>query len=168
MPLLLRKLRYNRWFAAKTSLNNPLPADPLADLATTSNTLSLWEIFSDESNLSHVITALAAPADYVSNIDVAIIDIKQLAGSWTRSCMTQAGTICPSASPYHRDIADLTAHEIVEMAEDIRRHATFREFSEQDVANLLAQAIQDHRLNLQDLKPKVVAHLQKRGLLSTP
>ena len=168
MALLLRKLRYSRWFAAKNSISDPLPADPLADLSPRPRTLCLsGEIFTDHSNLSHVITALAAPADHVSNIDVAILEVSQLTGCWTRFCMTPPRTIYTHAAPYHRDIADLTAADLVHMAQDIRQHAAFHEFSEKDVANLLAQAIHENRLKLDDLQPKVIQHLRKKGLVST-
>jgi len=165
MALLLRKIRHKRWFVATHDLDAPLPADPLADLNTNNNNLSLWEIFPDRSNLDDVLVGLAATFDHVSNIDLAIVDTTRLSSPVPQTQMTNGRTTYAKAASYHRDFLDLTAQQIIEFADCIRRHASLEGFSEREVAALLAQAIREGRLDLSDLRPDVQTHLQKKNLL---
>jgi hypothetical protein len=78
MPLILRKIRKARWYQYDRSdfpwlLEEDIPADPLGDLATNDNELSVWQINDDKSNLPRVAAALAANCDDISNLDYALI-----------------------------------------------------------------------------------------------
>lgn len=164
MTLLLRKVQHKRWYAATTTLDNPLPADPLADLNTKDNALSLWEIFDDRSNLTQVVTAMAATMQYVSNVDIVLFDKRLVSRLGLQIDMTQGRTPYAPAVAYHRDIVRLTAQALLNLAETLRREGDFVEFTEKQVARLLAQAIASG-LRTDELTDKVVKHLSDKGLL---
>lgn len=53
MAFLLRKIRKNRWYKEQIEWlpDGELQADPLSDLGTKSNELSVYHVVIDESNL---------------------------------------------------------------------------------------------------------------------
>ena len=165
MTLLLRKVQQKRWYAATTIPDNPLPADPLADLNTKDNALSLWEVFDDSSNLTDVVTALAATMQHLSNVDIVLFDSRLVPQLGLQLDMTRAVTPYAPAASYHRDIVRLTAQAILELGDALRREGRFVEFSEKRVADLLAQAIRSGPLSTDELNPKVVSRLSRKGLL---
>jgi hypothetical protein len=77
MPLMLRKIRKARWYQHNQAdfpwlLDEDIPADPLGDLVTNDNELSVWQINDDKSNLHRIAAALAANSDDISNLDAEI------------------------------------------------------------------------------------------------
>ena len=56
-----------------------MPADPLGDLVTKENRLSVWQIDDDRSNLGDVIAALAASRDFLDTFDYALFNDELLA-----------------------------------------------------------------------------------------
>jgi hypothetical protein len=81
VPLLLRGIRKRRWSTDTTDKsiswlsNGEIQSDALGDLNTSNNTLSVWYVEDDQSNLDQVITALASNRDAISNLDYVLFDI---------------------------------------------------------------------------------------------
>ena len=164
MSLLLRRIKYERWYQALQSVTQPLPADPLSDLCTEGNDLSLWAVQEDQSNLNQVITAMAAQAGTVRNIDVVLIQARQLEPHWEIDEAEGRTPLAP-AKAYHRNVVGLAAVDMPRIAELIRQHGDFQEFSDHDVRNLIVSCIDDGTLRAADLQPGVQAHLRKRNLI---
>ena len=115
MPLLLRKIRKNRWFLYL--LEGEIPADPLVDLATSANRLSVWYIEADRSNLERVQVALASNGEYVSNFDYALFEDRLLEGLNVKISQTVGSTPDESANvEWHRDVEELSASKLAEIA----------------------------------------------------
>src|SRR5215510_4864620 len=77
MAFLLRKIRKTRWYRTESFdwlPNGELPADPLSDLGTKSNELSVYHVAADESNLDRIIASLAANVDQLAHVDFALFD----------------------------------------------------------------------------------------------
>ena len=77
MPLLLRKVRSSRWYSREKCPwleAGELQADPLGDLQTMGNALSVWRIENDESNLRNIILALVRSCDHPQNIDYILFN----------------------------------------------------------------------------------------------
>jgi len=69
MPLLLHTVRQNRWLKAEAKPwldKGDVPADPIGDLRTNGNRLSVWELVPDRSNLERIVRAIAVGRDKVS------------------------------------------------------------------------------------------------------
>lgn len=94
-----------------------MQADALNDLRTSSNELSVWYIEDDESNLEHVITALAASGDTVANLDYALFDLQLITNSDIK--IHQSPGITPDErvnALWHRDLIELSASKIMRLA----------------------------------------------------
>lgn len=162
MALLLRRIRQSRWYIAS---DQPLPADPLADLNTEDNVLSLWQVQDDGSNLTDIIAAVAATRDAVANVDIALFDSGLLQGIGAGIEARGGRTPLAAARSYHRGLVGLNAQQLIEVAEVIRRSGEIREFSRREVRYLLAAAVNTGRLKAIDLKDQARQHLAKRGLI---
>ena len=162
--MVLRKIKQERWFIEADA---ELPADPLADLQTAENALSLWALEDDLSNLPDIIAGIAARSMKVSKIDVAMLDDGAIIGLGLRIDVTPGKTPVASARGYHRDIVNLTAQDIIQIAEVLRRDEfrTLRFFSPQEIRELVAQAIQDRRLAATDLQKHFREDLEKHDLI---
>jgi len=123
VPFFLRKVRFNRWFNIEECpwlAKDELPADPLGDLETSNNELSLWQIEEDQSNLERIITAIAANRESVQNVDYILfnqeifseigINIKKIDGSTPDK---EANT------SWHCDLIQLSAQKLVKLTAKI-------------------------------------------------
>ncbi len=76
MALLLRTVRRGRWVGALGHdwlEEGDVAADPLADLRTSENTLSVWQVDDDKSNLLRIVAAFASTRDTFANFDFALV-----------------------------------------------------------------------------------------------
>jgi len=162
---LLRKVRQDRWYGAQSSPDEPLPGDPLADLNTRGNSLSVWQVLANNTNLEDIIVNLAANSGYLSNVDVVLIGEEAIGDLGIRVEATQGRTPLAHATGYHRDLVRLRAQDLVEIAEVIRHRGVFRDFTEKEVRELLARYINEGRLNASQLQPDVRSHLEKKSLI---
>src|SRR6266566_1633701 len=84
MPLLLRTVRENRWYrseAAPWLERGDVPADPLGDLATSQNRLSVWEVVADRSNVERVVRAVAIGRNSLADMGYVLFDSELLAAA---------------------------------------------------------------------------------------
>ena len=166
MTSLLRKVQHSRWYDAVSCRNEPVPADPLSDLGTKHNRLSVWQVLSSDSNLEDIIAAIAATRAYLTNIDVVLIDEQSISQLGIKVEPTQGQTPLAHATDYHRDLVQLQAQTLVNIADVIRNRAVFRDFSEKQVGQLLARYIHEGRLNAFDLADKLRLHLERKNWIS--
>ena len=165
MAPLLRKVRHNRWYAALSSRGQPLPADPVGDLGTTDNSLAVWQVLTNDTNLEDIVVAIAATLDYLTNIDVVLVDEQPIRHLGIKVEPTQGRTPLRRATGYHRHLVQLRAQTLLEIAEVIRNQGDFRDFSEKEVRQLLARYISEGSLNPSELKDRVKEHLESRNLI---
>ena len=90
MPIL-RIVRRSRWLKERPSWleNDEFQADPLGDFTTTSNTISVWYIKENTSNLQRVVAALAAQRDRLVNFDYALFNKEILSELVTIQAVSQ-------------------------------------------------------------------------------
>src|SRR5215472_10234387 len=102
MPLLLRNVRENRWLkseAAPWLKNGDVPADPLGDLATKNNRLSVWEVAGDRSNVERIVRALAVNRDRVADMGYVLFDSSLLATAGIETAKEKGATQDEGANP---------------------------------------------------------------------
>lgn len=157
MPLLLRKIRKSRWLPAPAWIpEGALHADPLADLVTKENQLSVWRVEDDESNLEEIIIALAGNFENPSNLDYILFDERLLQEADVRIERSPGDTILPAAnSAWHHDIVELTARKLVKLAELAMGSGRKERMSEAQVVGLVRKAVQGGIVDLDRLKPSV-------------
>jgi hypothetical protein len=155
MPFILRKIRKGRWYIGGISWveEGDIHADPLADLNTKDNELSVWLVQDDRSNLGQIVTAIAATRDHVSNLDYALLDLQSLLILNPKIKHTRGGTPDEEANAsWHRDLHELSGLKLVELAKIILERAERRRFSKKDIGQLIAQAISSGRIDRARLK----------------
>ena len=122
MPLILRMSRNkNRWCEDKPSWlkNHEIHADPLADFVTTKNSLSVWRIEDNKSNLQRVIAALAAIRDSIDKFDYVLFDEKLLKECDIKVELTEGNSPDQEANAWHYDLLELSAQKLVKLAEAV-------------------------------------------------
>lgn len=162
---MLRDIKIERWFAATQAPNDPLPADPLADLNTKENVLSVWELPDDRSNLEDIVTAIAANKN-IKEIDVALIEKSLISQLGIEILETEGNTPITEVRPTHRDLAKLGAQDLIEIADVIRKAPDdIVQFSVAEVENLIARTIRSGRLTPSDLQPGARQHMARKRLI---
>lgn len=162
MPLLLRAIRKNRWCKS-----DPVPwltqgeiqADPLGDLVTGGNTLSVWLVQDDQSNLNEVILALAVSRDTISNLDYTIFDISLLENMSIKVEVNEGKTPYEKANSWHRDLVELTASKLVKLAEGILYSSKITRKSEKEILGLIKGAVGSGQIDKTKLKPSILNKL---------
>jgi len=156
VPFFLRKIGKAKWH--KYTVTDPLQSDALADLKTSSNTLSVWLIKDDKSNLEQVITALISSCDRFSNCDYVLIDINLVDSIGIKHEEVEGQTPYAVANQWHRDLIDLTVDKIFNLAKVIEPLDKGR-FPEKNVKNLIREAYKNGQIDETKLMDKMKIHL---------
>lgn len=155
MPLFLRKIRKAKWYShidLEWLVEGEIQADALGDLATKNNTLSVWNIEDDKSNLEEVITALATRFDSPSNLDFALIDKKYVVDMGLKVIPSKGDTYFLKANEHwHFHLTELTAQSILNLANIIMINGEKERYRESQIILLLKQAIQNKTIYIKDL-----------------
>jgi hypothetical protein len=169
-------IRKGRWYDPEDASWVPpddIRADVLNDLRTDGNVLSVFSIAEDRSNLNRVLAALAATRERIANVDYALFDEQTL------SAMGLTMTPSPGVTPdeqvnrdCHRDIIQLSAHKVANLAVRIQRDATLCRHEEEDVKALVVEGLEAGRIQRQSpsmkLRQDQLAPLETRGKLGEP
>ena len=157
MPLLLRAIRKSRW--NKTTCpwlaKDDIQADLLRDFETKDNTLSVWLIQDDQSNLNEVVLALAINRDTISNFDYTIFDISLLEILSIKLKVNEGNTLYKKANCWHRDLVELTINKVVKLAESLLEDAEKVRISERKIENLIQVAVNNNQIDREILKPSI-------------
>lgn len=162
MSYLVRKISRSKW---EVDGSGPINADAITNcLKTTGNTLSFWQVTS-ENEISDAVLALAAANDNLDKMDVVVIheDIfRELAITIAES---PGKTACEKLAHTHRDLANLSINELASIADvlagKIREGKTTR-FTLSKLRTLLLSAIDEGRLDFERLSDGIKKKLQPR------
>ena len=164
MPLLLRITRRAKWYKNPNVPWLPageLQADALGDLNTKVNELSVWYIDEDRTNFERVISALAAKRDVAANFDYALIDSEEISDLNLKMVQTPGDSLDEEANKsWHRDIRELTASLLFELARAIRAKGEIDRIDWKDVGAWLGDSISDGKIDENQLKEGVRLKLQ--------
>jgi hypothetical protein len=159
MPFFLRTIRKARWYNVEGVSwleKGDIQADPLADLNTKGNELSVWLVENDRSNLEQVVTALAATRTDISNLDYALLDVRLLPELNIKVRHTTGGTPDEKANAsWHRDLVELSAFKVVELARVILAKAERKRIPETEIRRLIIQAIASGRIEPTELQESI-------------
>jgi hypothetical protein len=108
MALFLYKVRKaHRWYPelAEAFLSEgDVPADPVGELQTKENKLSVWEVEQDRSNLQRIVAALATCPDKVDAAGYILFNSVDLGSSEIQISMTPGGSPDRGVNHCHRDL----------------------------------------------------------------
>jgi hypothetical protein len=118
MAKLLRKVKQNRWYKADAQ---PLleigdvPADPLGDLSTSQNRLSVFQVDGDTPDIERIARALALGGHNLDNVGYVLFDSSLLEQASIGLDPTDGGTIDPVVNRCHADLTNLTGNKLVKL-----------------------------------------------------
>lgn len=172
MPFVLRKLdKRNNWWPSDLDQwpswlrPDDIQADAISELRTSSNTLSVWHIEDDKSNLEQVVCAMAASRDSFADIHFILLDPESLKQKGFKLKVTNGATpdkLCNSL--WHRDIVELTAAGLLELAKLIYGHQGSGYFliRKPKIETLLQEGFQEDRYDRDRMKEPMVERLERR------
>ena len=117
MPHIARMIRAARWNASpEERASGELPADPLGDLVTKENVLSVFLVEDKSAQLDSVMAALAATRHRPANAHCVLLDTQHFDKLALRRETTEGDTPNPEVNRLHRNLTDLTATALVRLA----------------------------------------------------
>lgn len=165
MSLFLRKIRRSRWHRGDLVpwlAEEELQADALLDLKTEDSRLSVWVVEDDRSNLRKILAAMAAGSDNLSNLDYALFDSGLVEGIAATTSLAPGNTPDRQANEeWHRDIVELTVAKIQKLARIIGFSAKKERAGCKEVAEAIAEAVKEGRINLESLKESIKKKVSK-------
>jgi hypothetical protein len=119
-----------------------MPADPLGDLATKDNALSVWFVDDGKSNLKRIAAALAARCDHVSNVDYALFDQAMLDRLDIQMEKSYGGTPDDYANRnWHYDLVKLSGRKLLELAGAVLANSERKRLPGKEVERLVADGV---------------------------
>lgn len=126
-------------------MNGGLQADAVIDFKTDSNSLSLYVVEDDRSNLHQITAALAANADSVSNVDYALFDKQLLINEgFVLDSTIKGNTPDLEVNDWHLDLIQLTAQSLGRLIEVVHVQGEKQRLNLPDVKLYLKQFAPKH------------------------
>lgn len=136
-----------------------LQADSLLDLETEGNTLSVYRVEDDRSNLDRLIAALAANRDDPVNFDYALFDIGAVDELKIRAEQAQGDTPDRTVNDtWHHDLRDLTVGQLTGLARTVAGGVRDR-VPRKHVIRLIRHAVAAGLLDASRMKEKLLAKI---------
>lgn len=146
----MRVIRKNRWLKDQMTIDllaiGDVPGDPLGDLATTENRLSVWTIAQDESNLDQIIAAIASTRKKIDHFSYAIFDSELLVTPKISTVVIPGITLDNEANAWHQDITNLSGMKIINLAKIILENGKIKTKLKKEIETLLKTAITTNKL----------------------
>lgn len=157
MALLLRKIRRNRWY--KTEKIDWLPegelqADPLNDLGTKSNELSVYHVSVDESNLDRIIASLAVNSEQLSHVDYALFDENIISELGIKIKKSKGELPDEQVNNWHSDLYELSATKLLVLAKAMNDKAKIDRKALMQVLNVIADLLVKGQIDRSRIKWK--------------
>ena len=164
MTFFLRGVRKARWYKdfKEYPWLQPLdvPADPLGDLATQDNTISVY-IVEDQEAVGRVVAALAATRDTISNFDYALFRIETLEHANFKIHQELGKTPDAIVNMWHRDVTELSAIKLLDLLQKIWEEVKTDRKSQKEVVELIRKGISLGHLEQSKIKGTILDKLDK-------
>ena len=156
---LARKITRAKWTSSHLGPGE-IPADAVtADLRTKNNTLSFWQCGSGtEEELNEAVLALAAGGQKVENIEIVWVAHDELSSDGQSLDTTAGRTPVAELVERHVDLSSLDYVRLGRVADRVVaavEQGRHRRVTRRRVIKILANAVQQGRLNPSDLEEKV-------------
>jgi hypothetical protein len=149
MPIFLRTVRENRWYkseAAPWLERGDVPADPLGDLATSQNRLSVWEVAADRSNLERIVRAVAIGRQHLADTGYVLFDSHLLTAAEITTREEIGTTLDEGANAWHRDLAELSGNRLVALTKAILQNGESGTILKKRLRELVDEGIRQKQL----------------------
>ena len=164
MSLLIRKIDRNNWIRADT-VPHETPADAITRgcMKTKDNTLSVWEA-QDENKIDEAVLAIVSACHHLEAIDIVQIDREHLEENEIDCRETDGDTPVKDLVNTHIDLSNLAYKELGIIAYHILdkfRQDKVKRYTKTDLKQILKDAIEKQRLEIDELKEFIREKLEK-------
>lgn len=156
MALLLRKVKQHRWYkeAAASFLEaDDVPADPFADLQTTENLLSVWEVQEDRSNLIRVVRAVAIGGHRIDHTGYILFDSVHLDAAGIGLQKNEGRSDDKAANGWHRDLV-LSGKKLLALAKLLLQHGETGTITKPELLEAVEDGVRSGELPESCRKPR--------------
>ena len=147
MSFVLRKLdRKAAFYPLPTLKAGDVQADALSNSRTSGNTLSVWLVQEDQTNLNRIVAALAAKRDYLDKLDYALLDTQALDSLHIQVVKKKGDSYDDQANDlWHQDLTDLSGTKLINLASMIQAQAKAKlvRVPKGDVGDFIAASINE-------------------------
>lgn len=170
---LARKISYSKWAAIPGFGADELPADYVGkELRTKGNTLSFWSSDGPErEEIREAALALVLSLSRLDAIDLTWVRKIDLESDGISFAPTRGATKLVDRVDTHYDAVTLDVRRLGtvagHIATSLRQHARVWKLTKQDVAKLVASAVDDGRIGLSNLPGDWRDEVEKHTRLST-
>ena len=169
MPLILRKINKNNWrgheefpWLIKDPLQtDAIQADAMHDLKTTENTISVYEVNDDKSNLEQIISGFTAGRDIPAHFDYALFDQQILLKSDIKIESSAGNTPSTEANACHRHLSELSVHKLTELAKIIMGKAERERIQKKHILHLIKQATDSFDIDRSKIGSHILIEIAK-------
>jgi hypothetical protein len=165
-PLLFKGVNKRRWDWTTQSYPwlppEEFPAAPFSDFRSLGECEdSVWVVENNPSNLSRLVTALAAGRKSPDKFDYVLIDESRVQALSIAIKETQGASADPAANEkWHRDLVELTWRKLASLIHLVHDHGQFTRVSEKDVAKLLWTGMQSGELDQSKMPTTLLEYLR--------
>lgn len=162
--LLIKVNSKTRWYRSERPSyigEDDIPANCLLDLRPKDNALSLWLIEEHEENLRNVVTALVAGCQYPESFDFLVFDVSLIQEHSLQLLSTSGKTPLSLANQWHRDVVELSAKKLVNLAVTIYFRCEVRRIFKDQIKSWLTESLKAGILETAKLDPKMLAALSE-------
>jgi hypothetical protein len=156
---LLHTIRRGRWTgnASPEWLDKEdVIADPVTDLHTKDNALSVWLVDEERRRLPRLFAALAANRDSFSNLDYVLFDRGVLDAVGIRSVETPGKLLDPETRSWHLDLIELSGLSLVALVRALLESGPeIERVSERKIKSFLQEAMAEGHLPLSKVSARV-------------
>lgn len=163
MSFLLRTVTRGRWFKKPSTFpwlsENDIHADPVTDLRTSDNTLSVFKVDEDKGNLRRVAIALAATREHTDVLDYMLFEERLVADLRIKLELLEGDTPDKVVNSRHVQLVELSAAKLGASARAVLETTAPGRFQEPEVKQSLHENIKTGVLDTGKMKRKLLSQL---------
>lgn len=135
-----------------------MPADPIADLTTTGNALSVW-IMDTETQLAEVAAGFCVDKQEIEKVDFLIVDADAVEAIGIEIKEVDGKLPIARLNSFHRDLVGLTAQQLIDLAMLLYSAAKPLSMPKQRNVQTMKNLIKQGDLIINESKPKLLKQL---------
>ena len=167
MPLVLRRTRDNLiWDNSADQLPgleiDDIAADPITDLNTRENELSIYLIQDELTELDRCLSALAAERMNLQDLDYILFD-KDIIDQLLLEINNVEGNLKDhEINKLHRNIIKLSAKKLISLSKKIMEKCQRKRILEEDVARIIVKSINNNWIKKNSLSKSLLSEIESK------
>jgi hypothetical protein len=170
MPRLLRKITHNRWELdaerrPKWLAEGEIPADPVTELKTTKNKLSVWDVGVDLDLIKRIAAAMTIQSKHLNNtFDYVLFDSELLETEGIEMERAEGATCDKDLNKRHINLKHLSAQKLVRLTDELLSKSTGIKFDRENpktVGEYILEGISEGRLDANTIPTSIAGKLDR-------